>query len=482
MSSLGILSYGAYIPRTRLQRKAIAASNSWFNSSLRALAKGERAIGSWDEDVITMGTEAARECLEGFDPVPVSSVVLASTTLPFEDRQNAGVIRSALMLPTSVRTADTTGSLRSVTTALVEALVGPAAGMTLVIGSDARKSRAGSRQEMQYGDGAAAVLIGSGEPVARLVGAASESVDFVQQYRQSGRNYDYSWEERWIRDEGYFKIVPQAVSASLKAAGIDASSITHFCMPTTLGKVGATVAKKCGLSGASVRDTLSEVCGDTGAAHPLVMLIDALQDSQPGDRILLVAFSEGCDALVFEVVRTAGTLAPRGGVKGALARRREDANYLRYLSLNNLVDLERGMRAEVDKATPLTLLYRNRDMIQGLVGGKCRKCGTVQYPRQRYCVNPHCNALDSQEDYGFASRTGKVMSFTADYLTYSPDPPTYFGMVEFEGGGRMMMDFTDVDADKMDVGVPVRVVFRVKDYDDNRGFRRYFWKAAPATT
>lgn len=479
MSSFGILSYGAYVPSTRLQRKAIAASNSWFNSSLRAFAQGERAIGGWDEDVITMGAEAARESLVGFDPAQVSSIVLASTTLPFADRQNSGVIRSALMLPTPVRTADTTGSLRSATTALVEALVGSADGSTLVIGSDARKAKAGSRQEMLYGDGAAAVLVGSGEPVARLIGAASETVDFVQQYRQAGRSYDYCWEKRWIRDEGYFKIVPQAISAALKTAGVEASTITHFCMPTTLGKVGAAVAKRCGLPRTSVRDTLGDVCGDTGAAHPLMMLIDALQDSRSGDRILLVAFSGGCDAMVFDVVRTGATQAPRGGVKGALARRREDSNYMRYLSLNNLVDLERGMRAEVDKATPLTVLYRNQDMIQGLVGGMCRNCGTVQYPRQRYCVNPNCNALDSQDDYGFASRTGKVMSFTADYLTYSPDPPTYFGMVEFDGGGRMMMDFTDVDPEKMEVGLPVRVMFRVKDYDDNRGFRRYFWKAAP---
>lgn len=90
MSSFGILSYGAYVPSTRLQRKAIAASNSWFNSSLRAFAQGERAIGGWDEDVITMGAEAARESLVGFDPAQVSSIVLASTTLPFADRQNSG--------------------------------------------------------------------------------------------------------------------------------------------------------------------------------------------------------------------------------------------------------------------------------------------------------------------------------------------------------------------------------------------------------
>ena len=118
----GIVSFGAYIPRTRLQRKAIAAANGWFNAGLRGLAKGERAIGNWDEDAITMGVEAARECLAGADRAALGSVVLASTTLPFDDRQNSGVLSNALNLASTVRTMDTTGSLRAAATALAAAL------------------------------------------------------------------------------------------------------------------------------------------------------------------------------------------------------------------------------------------------------------------------------------------------------------------------------------------------------------------------
>jgi len=475
----GIVSFGAYIPRTRLQRKAVAAANGWFNSGLRGLAKGERAIGNWDEDAITMGVEAARECLAGVDRAGLASIVLASTTLPFDDRQNSGVLANALNLATTVRTMDTTGSLRAATTALAAAL-GAGGGQALVIGSDARKAKAGSTQEMQYGHGAAAVLVGPGRPLARLIGSHSETVDFVHQYRFHDRAHDYGWEERWIRDEGYLKIVPRVLGALLKKTGTDASAVTHFCMPGTLSRIGATVAKKCGLPETSVRDNLGAGCGDTGAAHPIMMLVSALEDAKPGERILVVGFGEGCDAMLFEVTPAIAQCAPRGGVRAALARRREDSNYMRYLSFNDLINLERGMRAEVDKATPLSVLYRNRDMIQGLVGGRCRACGTVQYPKQRYCVNPDCNALDSQDDYGFAEMRGKVMSYTADSLTYSPDPPTYFGMVQFDEGGRMLMDFTDVDAEKMDVGLPVRMMFRIKDADPTRGFVRYFWKAAPA--
>ncbi len=483
-TDFGILSFGAYLPRARLQRKAIAAANAWFAPGLRGLAKGERAICNWDEDSITMGVEAARDCLVGFDRQSLTQLVLASSTLPFDDRQNAGVVANALQLQSALRSMDQAGSQRAGSTALAAALDGGAApGCTLVIASDTRKSKAGSTQEMHYGDGAAAMLVGHGEPLARLVASHSETVDFVHQYRMHDHAHDYAWEERWVRDEGYLKIVPRAVSALLAKSGVDAASVTHFCMPGTLSRIGAAVAKRCGLGEDAVRDNLAAVCGDTGVAHPLLMLAAALEDAKPGDRILLAAFGEGCDALLFEVTPAVAKASGRRGakgVKGALESRREDGNYMRYLSFNNLVDLERGMRAEPDKPTQMTVLYRNRDMIQGLVGGKCRNCGTVQYPRQRYCVNPECNALDSQDDYAFSERNGTLMSYTADSLTYSPDPPTYFGMVQFDGGGRMLMDFSEVEAGKIDVGLPVRLVFRIKDTDAMRGFVRYFWKATPA--
>ena len=80
------------------------------------------------------------------------------------------------------------------------------------------------------------------------------------------------------------------------------------------------------------------------------------------------------------------------------------------------------------------------------------------------------------------SPTGSAAStrYTADRLTYSPDPPAYYGMIEFEDGGRWMMDFTDIDADKLDVGRADAHGVPHQGRRRQRGFRRYFWKAAPA--
>ncbi|HUJ87991.1 MAG TPA: OB-fold domain-containing protein [Burkholderiales bacterium] len=476
--AFGILSYGAYLPRRRLQRKVIAAANGWFNPGLRGLAKGERAMANWDEDSVTMAVEAARDCLTGVRPTAIGQLVLASTTHPYDDRQNAGIVATALHLGSALRVLDVTGSLRAGTSALATALA--AGGSALVTAGEHRLAKAASPQEMHYGDGAAALLIGRGTPIARLVAAHSETVDFVHQYRGHDRPHDYAWEERWIRDEGYMKIVPAALAALFRASDTPASSVTHFCMPCTLPRVAAALAKRVGFAERALRDSLAAVCGDTGTAHPLLMLAHALQDAKPGDRILVAAFGQGCDALLFEVTDAITRLPPRAGVSGALARRVEESNYARFLAFNDHITLERGMRAETDHGTPLSTLYRNRDMVTGLIGGRCRNCGTLQFPRGRYCVNPKCNALDSQDDQPFSDLGAKVMSYTADVLTYSPDPPAYYGMVQFDGGGRMMADFADVDDGKVEVGMPMRMMFRIKENDAARGFVRYFWKAAPA--
>ena len=175
-----------------------------------------------------------------------------------------------------------------------------------------------------------------------------------------------------------------------------------------------------------------------------------------------------------------GCAPPPAGIGGHLTGRRAETEYARYLGINDLVVLERGLRAEADKQTGLTTLYRNRDTVLGLVGGRCRQCGTAQFPKSAICVSPNCHARDSQDDHPFAEARASLNSYTADGLTYSPSPPAYYGMVQFEGGGRVMIDFADVDpgAD-LEVGQPMRMMFRIKDIDTRRGFRRYFWKAAP---
>ena len=481
---IGITAYGGYVPRLRLSREAVVAANAWFNAAVKAYAKGERSMCNWDEDALTMGVEAARDCLAGQAPGDLKAVYLASTTLPFQDRQNAGVLTTALNLGQELMTLDLTSSQRAGTTALVNALQGLSGqgGTTLLVAAEKRRTKAGGTQELLYGDGAVALLLGAENVIAEYLGGTQRAIDFIDHYRGQNEAFDYNWEERWIRDEGYLKIVPPALEAVLGEAGIGPEAVDHFIMPAVIRNVPALVARRAGIKPESVRDNLHASMGESGAAHPLVMLVDALQEAEPGQTVLVVGWGQGADALLFRATDALKALPARHGIKGCLARGRTETNYGKFLAFNDLVAQDRGLRSEVDKQIALSALYRKKEMLIGMMGGKCRTCGTVQFPKSNVCVNPNCGEFHSQDDHPFADIPAKVQSWTADNLTYSRDPPQHFGMVVFEEGGRLMADLTDVDVGGVEVGMPMRMMFRVKEHDDQRGFTKYFWKAAPDPT
>jgi 3-hydroxy-3-methylglutaryl CoA synthase len=476
----GILGYGAYIPQQRLQRSAIHDANKWFAAGLGGLAKGEKAVSNWDEDSITMAVEAARDCLENHDRDVISNIYMASTTHVFADRQNAGVVKEALNLDDAIGAMDTGGSMRAGTSSLLAALRTDN-GATLHLASERRIPAPASEGEMMQGDAAAALLVGQGEVIARLVGSHSVTADFVDHFREAGEDQDYGWEARWIRDEGFGKLMAGAITAALAKFTVDGSEIDHFIAPIGVRKTPEMLAKKTGISETALADVLGSTVGHAGSAHPTVMLAHCLEQAKPGAKILLTSFGQGCDVLLFEVTDAIAGAKPRLGVSGWLKRRRIETNYMKYLFFRDLLPLDRGMRAEQDQKQPLTALWRNRKAVMGLVGGRCTKTGSIQFPMSEVSVNPNDHAVRTQEDYPLADVPAKIMTYTADALTYSPEPPSYYGNIEFEGGGRMMAEFTDVEADAVEVGADMRMVFRIKALDEQRHFRRYFWKAAPAS-
>ena len=476
---VGIKAFGAYLPRRRLQRSVIAEANCWFDPSLKGLSKGERTMCSWDEDSITMGVEAAQD-LCGLDD-KIQAIILASTTLPFAVRQNAGIIAEALNLHNNIRTMDIGGSLRASTTSLLTALdIASAQGQdVLLISSDNRKARAGSQMEMISGDGAAALIVSHDEPGLKFLGAASINDDFIDHFRASGDDYDYTWEDRWIRQEGWLKTVPNAINMALGKVGLSGSDIDHLIVPCQYKRVAESIAKQCGINTDSAVDTMIDSVGICGTAHPLVMLVSAISKAKPGQKLVISSFGQGCDALVFEVTDLIENYQPNRGLEGWLNRKVEEKNYEKFLTFNGNINREFGKRAELDRPPALTAQYRNKEGVTGFKGGICTKCGTIQYPKSIYCVNPNCRARNTQESHSMSKTTAKVKTYTADHLVFSMEPPAYFGLIEFEGGGRMMVEFTDLDPESFDVGISTKMHFRIKHLDENRGMRQYFWKASP---
>ncbi|PQA87392.1 3-oxoacyl-[acyl-carrier-protein] synthase III C-terminal domain-containing protein [Hyphococcus luteus] len=482
----GITSFGVYIPSMRLQRKALANEVGWINPALNAYGSGVRAICDFDEDVITMAVEAVRHCNDAQALGEISAIVAASTTFPFTDRLNASVVAPAAGLSDSVQAVDIASTQRAGVSAfrVAERLcaVDGASRQVLCVAADRRRGRPGSLVEMTSADAAAAFLFGNENVIARVVAHKVSTVDFVDHYRRANEAYEYGWEERWIRDEGYRKIAPPVLTSVMEAAGISAEDIDHFIFSSTIRGVAAGLAKAIDIRDDAVRDDFQDVMGEAGAAHPLLMLADTLCAAGAGEKILIAGFGQGCEAMVLETTPLIESVGVRHGVRAlAQSDHQIDLPFIRYLSFNGQLDPDFGPRAETDRKTALSAAYRHANEVARLIAGKCEKCGTVQFPKAKNCVNPNCGHEGEQTDHALAQESAIVKTVTTDWLGFSRNPPNRYGMVEFESGARMIMNFTSA-LDEPPVGSEVSMVYRIQDFDPYRKYHRYSWKARTCVT
>jgi 3-hydroxy-3-methylglutaryl CoA synthase/uncharacterized OB-fold protein len=479
---VGITSYGAYIPRYRINRKTIFSAMGWFNSATASVARGEKAVANYDEDSITMAVAAAQNCLNGYGRDEVGGLYFSSTTGPYSEGQNAAICAAALALKPSIRSADFGASLKSGTTALIagcDAVKGGDINKLLVCASDSRQGKPGSLMEHRFGDGAVALLVGKDDVIAELKGTYSLTIDFPDYRRIKEGTFVRDWEERWIRDEGYEKIMPEAVRGLLDKYSLNLSDFAKIVIACPLGEALKQIYKKLGVEQGQIQDNLMNSMGDSGTALSLMLLVASLEEAKPGDKILVMGYGNGCDALFFEVTNQIERATDRIGIKGHLALKKEMDNYSKYLVFRDLLPVEIGIRGEEVPSVRLSVVYREGKTLAALCGSRCKICGTPQYPKQRVCINPECGAIDQMDDYYFYDKVGRVKSFTADRLAFSINPPAMYGLIDFDEGGRLYLDITDCDLDELEVGTSVYMSFRRRYADKRRGTYAYFWKAVP---
>ena len=478
---VGITSYGVHVPFYRLSRKAIGEAMGWFAPGGSA---GERAMANYDEDSLSMAVNAGMSCLEGLERNNVDGLYFSTTSAPYKLRGNAEIVATALDLYSGIKTADFANCTKSGTTALLLACDSIQAGSAkniLLCASDCRPCKAGSSQEQVYGDAAVALLLGKDNVIATLEGWHSISYDFPDYWKSGEETFEHSWEERFVRDEGYTKFIPEAISGLLKKYSLTIKDFAKIIYACPHAREHANIGRALGAEASQIQDNMVNAVGDTGAAYPLMMLVAALEDAKPGDKILVASYGGGSDALFFQVTDRIKEMKKEKGIKASLSLKQEFSNYEKYLSYRDLLAVEKGIRADYTEGTPtqMSRLWRERRAILALVGSRCKVCGTPQYPPQRVCVKPSCGAIDKMELYPFASKKGNLFTYTADNLAYTINPPAIYGMVNFEDGGRYWFDLTDCEQASVKVDMPVKMSFRRKYYDKSRGIHGYFWKAVP---
>jgi 3-hydroxy-3-methylglutaryl CoA synthase len=326
-----------------------------------------------------------------------------------------------------------------------------------------------------YGDGAAAIEIGRDGVLAELIGSHSTADEITDVWRKGGDQFTSGWEERFALTEGYHRVVRQTVGELFERTGIGAAEIAKAVFYAPDPGSLASLARSLGLQAAQVPDHLFSSVGSTGAAMPLMVLAGALEEVKAGQKILVVGYGNGSDALLFEA--TANIEKPLNPERKALKRYIESKkaleSYETYARFRDLIETERQRRQAESASAAET--WRDRDDIYRLTGHRCLACGTVQYPRQRVCVS--CRQKDEFEAVPLADKLATVFTYTLDFLNTDTNPPTVMTVVDFEGGGRAYMQMTDRDPAQVKIDQEVEMTFR-RMYDAD-GFRSYYWKCRP---
>jgi len=464
----GIISYGAYVPPTRLAFATVGGRKAKEGGP-------EKAVAWNDEDAVTMAVTAAVNCLRGFDRSQLDGVLFACTTYPFGEKQGAALLARCLDLPREVRTADFSGSLRAGSSALraaVDSVKAGSAKRVLVVASDCRMGAPGSGLELNFGAGAVALLVGDQDVIASVDDSFAISDEIVDVWRGAGDSFVHTWEDRFVVQEGYTPQISAGVQGLLEKTGSQASDYAKVVLYAPDARSHGGAVRKLRLAPEQVQDPLFGRLGNTGCSFALVQLAHALETAKPGDRLLLASYGDGAEVVSLSTTEHVGKLDARRGVSWHLERRRGVASYDHYLKARNLNTTE--YEAKNDPGLSATIHFRERDEDVSFAGQKCRSCGAVQFPNQRVCET--CFTKDEFDRHRLSDKIGKVLTYTFDFFFPTPNPPTVVTICDVDGA-RVHLQLVNIAPDDVKLDMPVEFEFRRIHLSGGRP--NYYWKATP---
>lgn len=467
----GICAYGVYIPFNRLALSSIAEATGGFAQD------GEKAVANFDEDSITMATEAALNCLDSNNATDRSSIeglIFASTTSPFKEKQAAVTISTALDLSREIQTLDSLGSLRSGSNALRAALDAVKAGSAkkmMVTTADTRIGHPQSSLEGLFGDGAAALLIGDTDVAVEIEGSFSMADEITDLWRRDEDRFVRTWEDRFNLLAGYQRVVKDAVQKAVAKFGVDISELSKVIFYAPNARAHGALAKSLGVNKKQIQQPLYGAVGNTGTAAPFIDLAAALDVAKAGDRILMATYGNGCDVVLLKVTDLIDKVRNGSSVKNQITSKKMLPTYHKYLNLRGLVEIEPLRQPAIN--TPATLLWREQDSLLRFHGSKCKECGTVQFPVIPVCAK--CSSRGEADKVRLSDQEATVFLSTVDTLGFGGELSPTWVIADMSAGLRIRLQVADCEAvEEVPTGTKLKPTFR--KFQRQGDTPVYFWK------
>ena len=341
---VGIVGYGAYVPRYRLP--ATEVTRIWTGEAGGGPVK-EKSVPGLDEDVITMSIEAARNALAraGIDSAGLRAVWIGSESHPYSVKPSGTVVAEAIGAPPHIQAADTEFACKAGTEAVVMAmgLVGSGMGKyALAIGMDTAQGKPGDALEYTAAAGGAAFIIGPAEESLALIQSAysyvSDTPDF---WRRADVKYPEHG-QRFTGEPAYFKHITESATTLMAENGTKPGDYRYAVFHQPNAKFPQKVGRDLGFSDEQLKPgLLAGVIGNTYAGACLIGLSAILDIAEPGDRILAASYGSGAgsdcfDILVTERIKARQKLAP--STQDYIARRTE-IDYGTYARYRGILDM-----------------------------------------------------------------------------------------------------------------------------------------------
>ncbi len=304
---VGIVGYGAYVPRYRLPGSEVA--RVWTNG-LGGSPITEKAVAGLDEDVTTMSIEAARNALAraGIDPLLIRAVWVGSESHPYAVKPTSTIVAESIGASANIQAADWEFACKAGTEAVQASIGMIGSGMVayaLSIGMDTAQGRPGDALEYTAASGGAAFLLGPAEEACAVYqGSYSFVTDTPDFWRRSGETYP-SHGDRFTGEPAYFNHVVSAAQTLMDMIGTQASDYTYAVFHQPNVKFPARVAEMLGFTDEQIKPGL--LAGEIGNVYSgscMLGLTATLDIAQPGNRILMVSYGSGAGSDAFDILVT----------------------------------------------------------------------------------------------------------------------------------------------------------------------------------
>lgn len=332
---VGIVGYGAYVPRYRLPGTEVARV---WTGGLGGSPIMEKAVAGLDEDVTTMSIEAARNALarSGIDPLLIRAVWVGSESHPYAVKPTSTIVAESIGASANITAADWEFACKAGTEAVQASIGMIGSGMvayTLSIGMDTAQGRPGDALEYTAASGGAAFLLGpADEACAVYQGSYSFVTDTPDFWRRSGENYP-SHGDRFTGEPAYFNHVTSAAQALMDMMGTTAKDYTYAIFHQPNVKFPSRAAEMLGFNDEQIKHgLLANEIGNVYSGSCMLGLTATLDIAKAGDRILMVSYGSGAgsDAFDLRVTEHIETVRHRAPATRDYIKRRTVIDYATY--------------------------------------------------------------------------------------------------------------------------------------------------------